>query len=99
MKFNKALRVLLAMGLFQQAETQSVMVTVVESGSDVLIEWTGSLTALPTIFSRTVPIPSSFYADSTDVFVMLASTIDCTYLADFMIMTAFVVHSIVASDR
>lgn len=84
MKFIIALRVLLGLGLFKQAETQIVTVTIGESGPDVLIEWTGSLAVLPGMSIDSFPYSSNFFIGPFTTIVSSASDLACKRLTDFM---------------
>jgi hypothetical protein len=95
MKFTKsALRALLVLGLFQQADTQAVTVTITETaGPNVLMGISGSLTAFPAPvssfggfspgFESRVTFPASGF---TVVNARAAvSDHDCKYRSDFVV--------------
>ena len=94
MQFTNALHALLVLGLFQQADAQNtVTVTIRESGSDVVMQLTGSLAVLPstTPYETFFGFASTFWSRPTWTYVSLASNIDCTYQTDFISMTTAVV--------
>ena len=63
MKFTKTLRALLVLGLFQQADSQGVTVTIGESGTNVFMEFSGSLAGFPPPFNTQSTFPSFFISD------------------------------------
>lgn len=92
MKFIKALlRALLVQSLFQQADTQNaVTVTIVESGPNVLMEWSGSLAVLPT-FSFSSPANFVFSSSSERQYVnsvVVPANANCKYITDYMFVLA-----------
>ena len=70
MKFTKALRALLVLGSIQQANAQnSVTVTIGESGSNVFMEFAGSLMVLPPSYQFSDSFSQGFFTgvDATQV--------------------------------
>lgn len=78
MKFTKSPRALLFLGLFKEADTQDVTVTIGESGPHVFMEFSGTLTVLP---STTTFIcdnyGSNFFSDGAGTYVTAAAGISC----------------------
>lgn len=88
MIFSKTLRALLALSLFQQADTQTVTVTIGQSGSNVFMEIAGSLTVLPPNLVDSSDINQFFLINGGQTFVTLAATVSCKYRIDFMFVVA-----------
>lgn len=87
MKFTKV-RVLLVLGLFRQADTQAVTVTIGESGSNVFMEFSGKLTVFP-MFPYTLFFDQGFNSDNNQQFVIAATgDAKCKYRPDFMFVLA-----------
>ena len=93
MKFAKALRVLLVLGLFQQADADNaVIVTIGQSGSHVFMEWSGSLAAFPPTAATPFSFVPRFISDDKHHSMVMSGTgFKCKCRLDFMIMTFFVV--------
>ena len=79
MKFTNALRVLLVLGSYQQADTQTVTVTIGQSGTNVFMEWSGKLTVLPPMENDPfTDCAAGFFSDEGGTDVTAVTDLDCT---------------------
>ena len=88
MKFTNALRALLLLRFFQQAETQNAVTVTIqeESGPNVVMQWSGLLAAFPSTGPDSYTVSTSFFRSKSWTYVTGAVTdVDCKYRSDFVV--------------